>query len=114
MLGIFGAILLGAAVLIVATITIVWLTNRIKLLLQNRRAKKVIIEDIDRAIKECDNEEALFKVKEMKNKGVALLSYSVDENNNIIESEAYQDKNSQLDNEVDELLGKERMVVVVK
>lgn len=112
-LTIIGYIGLGLLAVLAVAFTFTWLRNKITNLIQVKRAKRVVVADIHKLIDECDNRVTLNDLNRMSNEGYSKVIVAMDKNDQIIDDvEIYKDTNASLDRDVEELLGRERMVVV--
>ena len=110
---ILGMIALGLVVFTAVALTCAWILKKVKekKLLQN--VKRVMIADIQRLVNSSDNTITLDQLDALANKGVTHVMVDIDASGDIAgEIEAIKDTNRQLDDEVDKLLGRERMVVM--
>lgn len=110
---ILGMIALGLVVFTAAALTCAWILKKVKekKLLQN--VKRVMIADIQGLANSAGNTITLDQLDALANKGVTHVMADIDASGNIVgEIEAIKDTNRQLDDEVDRLLGRERMAMV--
>lgn len=113
LLAIVGLIAAGALVAYAIVLTIKWLRNKIKEKLAAKNVKKVAVADIEQLIGECDNTVSIDALDDLANQGYSHIMADVDYNNKIVgDIEVIKDKNEYLDEDVEELLGREGMVVV--
>lgn len=108
-----AAVAAGTILAFVVAFTFKWLKNKIHNLISARNAKKVLVSDITALAKECENKIDTRGLDNLANQGFSKVIAAVDENNQVVgDVEFYKDKNINLDAEVEELLGEEKMVVV--
>ena len=112
-LAIAGAIALGCLIAYAVVLTVKWIRDKIREKIRVKKAKKVMVADLEQLIEECDNTVSLDALDDLVDGGYTHLMVGVDENNKVVDDvEIIKDKNSSLDEEVEELLGKSGMVVV--
>lgn len=107
-LAIAGVIAAGILIAYAVVVTIRWLREKIKSLLAKRNVKKVAAMDLEKLIDECPNQKTL---DDLFDDGYDKVIASVDYNGKVVDFEVIKDE-SDGDDEVDRLLGSERMVVV--
>lgn len=112
-LGIAAAVAIGALIAYAVALTFEWLRKKIKEKMASRNVKKTAVMDIQKLIDECDNKVSMDELEKMADKGYSHVMVSVDSNNEAVgDVEIIKDTNNDLDREVQQLLGRERMVVV--
>ena len=110
---ILGMIALGLVVFTAVALTCAWILKKLKEKRFLQNVKRVMIADIQRLANSSDNTITLDQLDELANKGVTHVMADIDASGNIVgEIEVIKDTNRQLDDEVDKLLGRERMKVV--
>ena len=108
-----GAIAAGLVCVYLVAITFKWLKNKIVQRMAEKRVKKVVVADIENLVKKSNNRISLEDLEAMCDGKRAEVIVGLDEDNNIVgDVEIARDANSTLDAEVEELLSKEKMVVV--
>ena len=112
-LAVIGLVAAGCLVAHLVVLTIKWLINKIKEKLDAKNAKKVAVADLEKLISECDNTMSVDELDNYVDQGYSHVMVEVDDNNKIVgDIEIYGDENGNLDEEVQELLGRKGMVVV--
>ena len=111
---IVGAIIIGALVTYIVSLTGKWLRDKIKDMIAKRDAKKVLVSDIENLVKNCKNRKTLDELDKLVDKGYEFFAVAVDdEGKNIVgDVEFIKDMNDELDYEVEQMLGTERMIMV--
>ncbi len=94
-------------------ITINWLVNKINAKAAEKRVKNVVVADMENLVKNSNNRISLDELNSITGGRRAEVIAGLDENNQIVgDVEIAKDKNQYLDPEVEELLGREKTVVV--
>ena len=110
---ILGLIALGLVVVSAIALTTRWIVNKIKEKKCLGYVKKVILSDIQELANSCDNTISLNQLEQLANSGITHVMADIDDTGNIVGNvEAIRDTNSQLDDEVDKLLGRKGMLIV--
>lgn len=108
-----GLLVAGSYIIYLIAITFRWLKNKIRQKIAERRAKKVVVADIENLARKSQNRISLSELEAMTGGKRAELVVGLDEDDNIVgDVEIIRDSNYSLDPEVEELLGREKMVVV--
>lgn len=108
-----GAIAAGLFVGYLVIITFNWLKNKIITLAAQKRVKKVVVADMEHLVKNSTNKISLSELNSITGGRRAEVIAAVDCDNQIVgDIEIAKDKNSTLDSEVEELLGRDKTVVV--
>jgi len=111
---IFGGIILGAWVIYVIVLTAKWLIDKIKEMIARKNAKKVLVSDIEILVKNCTNKKTLDELDKLVDEGYEFVAVAVDdtEKNIVGDVVLIKDINDELDDEVEQMLGLERMIVI--
>ena len=108
-----GAIAAGLFIGYVVAITINWLVNKINAKAAEKRVKNVVVADMENIVKNSNNRISLSELNSITGGNRAEVIAGIDENNRIVgDIEIAKDSNKYLDPEVEELLGREKTVVV--
>ena len=111
--GIVTLIAAGIFVVNVIKMTMAWLKSKIHKAFTNKNAGKVLVADISKIANECKNKTSWDELDKMKNEGYTHVMASVNDNNtDVIDIELVKDTNTSIDKEVEQLLGREGMVVI--
>lgn len=89
--GVAAGILIAKAV----QITITWLTNKIKQKLAKRNVSKVAVAELEKMIKNCNNQATIDELTNLQRKGVSHFSVEVQNDGTIDENsgiEVWNDK----------------------
>ena len=110
---ILGMIALGLVVFTAVALTSSWVLKKLKEKRAFQKVKQVMIADIQRLANSSGNTLALDQLDELASKGATHVMADIDASGNVVgELEVIRDTNRMLDDEVDKLLGRERMVIV--
>jgi len=111
-----GAIIVGALVSYAVYLTGKWLRDKIKEMIAKKHAKKVLISDIENLVKNCDNKKTLSELNKLVEVGYDFVAVAVDDTGkNIVgDAEIIKDINDELDDEVEQMLGSERMILITQ
>ena len=111
---ILGLIALGLVVFTVVALNLKWFLNRLrskKTAMPN--IKKVMLADLSTLANSCDNTVKLDQLRDLVDKGITHVMADIDDDGNVVGNiEAIKDTNQSLDDEVNKILGQDRMVVV--
>lgn len=108
-----GLIAAGMFVAYLVAISMRWLVNKINTKAAEKRVKNVVVADMENLVKNSSNKISLSELNSITGGRRAEVIAAVDEDNRIVgDVEIAQDKNTFLDPEVEELLGREKTVVV--
>ena len=108
-----GAIAAGLGIAYLVAITFNWLRNKIRQKIAERRTKSVVVADIENLVRKSNNRIPLSELDAMTGGRRAEVIVGLDEYDNIVgDVEIARDTNSTLDAEVEELLGREKIVIV--
>ncbi len=108
-----GAIAAGLFIGYIVAITFSWLRNKINEKAAQKRVKKVIVADMENLVKNSENKISLEDLNAMTGENRAEVIAAVDSNNEIVgDVEIAKDSNLDLDAAVEELLGREKSVIV--
>lgn len=110
---ILAAIAAGAALTLIISFTIKWLKNYLLQKKQMANVKKVIVADLEKMAKECNNTISFDELDELAKQGYTHCTVDI---NKYGEAEGQvkiiKDVNDSLDYEVEKLLGSEGVLVV--
>lgn len=110
---IIAAIVAGLFACYLVTITFTWLKNEIAIKSAEKRVKRVVVADMENLLINSNNKISLDKLNNITGGKRSVVIAGVDENNRIVGNvEIDTDKNDYLDPDVQELLGREKTVVV--
>ncbi|MDY4819355.1 MAG: hypothetical protein SO206_03755 [Bacilli bacterium] len=110
---IIAAIAAGLFAFYLVTITFTWLKNKIAIKSAEKRVKSVVVADMENIIINSNNKISLDELNNITGGRRSVVIAGVDENNRIVGNvEIDTDKNDYLDPDVQELLGREKTVVV--
>lgn len=110
---IIGAIAAGLFVGYLVAITFTWLKNKITSKAAEKRVKSVVVADMENLVRNSSNKITLDELNNITGGRRAEVIAGVDENNRIVgDVEIAKDTNNYLDPDVQELLGREKTVVV--
>ena len=110
---IIGLIAAGVFVGYLVAITMRWLVNKINAKFAEKRVKNVIVADMENLVENSNNKISLNELNDITGGRRAEVIAAVDGDNRIVgDIEIAKDKNRSLDPEVEELLGREKSVVV--
>ena len=110
---IVGLIAVGCLVVYAVILTIKWIKDKIKQKLAQKNVKKVAVADIEQLIAECDNTVSIDALDDLTEKGYSHIMVDVGYDDKIVgDISVIKDENATLDSEVEELLGRDGMVVV--
>lgn len=110
---IIGAIAAGLFACYLVTITFSWLKNKIAIKSAEKRVKSVVVADMENLVINSNNKISLDELNNITGGRRSVVIAGVDENNRIVGNvEINTDKNDYLDPDVQELLGREKTVVV--
>lgn len=110
---IVGAIAAGLFACYIVAITFTWLRNKITSKAAEKRVKSVVVADMENLVRNSNNKISLDELNNITGGRRAEVIAGVDENNRIVgDVEIAKDKNDYLDPDVQELLGREKTVVV--
>lgn len=115
LLSILGAIALGLIVVLIVCVTISWLVARIKEKKAKDRAKKLVVADLKKLIKENKNTVSMEEFEKLADEGTTHIIVSVDANDDIVgDVETVKDKNRVTDEDVSKLLRKGDGMVIIE
>ena len=111
---IVGAVVVGALVTYAVILTVKWLRDKIKDMIARKNAEKVLVTDIENLVKNCTNKKSLDELNKLVDEGYEFVAVAVDdtEKNIVGDVTLIKDLNDELDYEVEQLLGNQRMVVI--
>ena len=110
---IIGAIAAGLFACYLVTITFSWLKNKIAIKSAEKRVKSVVVADMENLVINSNNKISLDELNNITGGRRSVVIAGVYENNRIVGNvEINTDKNDYLDPDVQELLGREKTVVV--
>ena len=108
-----AAIAAGCFLAYFIPITFEWLRNKITSIAAQKRVKNVVVADLENLVRNSSNKISLSELNSITGGNRAEVIAGLDNNNAIVgDVEIAKDKNINLDNEVAELLGREKTVVV--
>ena len=111
--GFFSAIAVGAIIYSVVKFVLPWIRDKLEAMLAKKNVKKAFLSDIGNLAKDCKNKKTLSDLDKLVDEGYEFVAVAFDDDTNIIgDVELIKDTNESLDDEVEDLLGLERMVVV--
>jgi hypothetical protein len=115
--GIIALIAIGCLIAYAIALSIKWIRNKVKEKLESKKTSKVAVAEIEhlleQAIAESENTTTLAALDKLVDEGHTHILVGVDVNGNVIgDVELIKDENDQLDDEVNQLLGRERLVII--
>lgn len=116
MLGLFLSIAafaaIGAIVAYAVILSFRWLKNKIREKFREKNVKKVAVADLQKMIDECENTVSMEELDELSEQGYTHVMATVDNAGKVSGLDVIKDENESLDEQVDRMLGREKMVVV--
>ena len=110
---IIGCIAAGVFIGYLVAITFPWLKNKITSKAAENRVKSVVVAEMENLVRNSNNKISLSELNNITGGRRAEIIAGVDSNNRIVgDIEIAKDKNDILDPDVEELLGREKKVVV--
>ena len=112
LLMVLGAIALGAIIVTAVALSVRWIVRRIKERLATKRFLKTALMDVQKMARNATNSMTLSALEDLASYGCTHMVVDLDEQGNMVgEPEMYRNV-SELDREVEELLGRDGIVVI--